>query len=130
MARKSKFPKLSPSQAHAALRWLHALGKVTANDIKNAIGHREKLVAEIKARLEQLGGEGLRFLRGPEALKRPPRRKAKRVSAAARVAWKTQGQYLGAVRPLSKADRLKVKAIREKSGVRAAIAAAKKIAKA
>jgi len=36
---------------------------------------------------------------------------------------------MGAIRRLSKANRAKVQAIREKSGVRAAIAAAKKMAK-
>ena len=37
------------------------------------------------------------------------------------------GAYLGSVRPLSKANRAKVKAIRQKSGVQAAIAHAKKL---
>jgi hypothetical protein len=50
------------------------------------------------------------------------------VSAAARAAWRTQGQYLAAVRLLSKADRAKVKSIRQKSGVRPAISAAKSLA--
>jgi hypothetical protein len=131
VARKHKFPRLTGQQAHAALRWLHALGKVTAKDIENALGHRERLVQEIKERLEQLGGEGLRFLRGPEALNRAPtRRKRRRASAKAQAAWRAQGRYLGAVRRLSKANRAKVKAIREKSGVRAAVAAARKLAKA
>jgi hypothetical protein len=39
------------------------------------------------------------------------------------------GQYLGYVRTLSKAAKAKVKAIRKKSGVRAAIAAARRMAK-
>ncbi len=36
---------------------------------------------------------------------------------------------MAAVRQLAKADRAKIKAIREKSGVRAAIAAAKRMAR-
>jgi hypothetical protein len=99
---------------------------VPANQIVNALRRRDRLVAEIKARLEELGGEGLRFMRGPESLRKRPRRK--RVSAKARAAWKAQGRYLGAVRRLSKADRAKVKAIREKNGVKAAIAAARRLA--
>ena len=130
MARKQKFPKLTSDQAHAALRWLHALGKVTARDIESALGHRDRLVAEIRERLEQLGGEGLRFLRGPEALNRTPvKRRRPRASAKAQAAWKAQGRYLGAVRQLSAANRAKVKVIREKKGIRAAITAAKKLAK-
>jgi hypothetical protein len=42
---------------------------------------------------------------------------------------RAQGRYLAAVRPLSKAKRGKVKAIRGKAGVRAAIAAAKRMAR-
>ena len=127
--RKSPFPKLSPKEAHAALRWLHALGKVKTSDITGALRRREELVNEIKERLEQLGGEGLRFLRGPEALQKRARKAPKRVSKAARAAWKAQGRYMAAVRRLSKADRARMKVIREKSGVGAAIAAAKKTAK-
>jgi len=126
--RKSPFPRLSPQEAHAALRWLHALGKVKASDISGALKHRERLVQELRERIEQLGGEGLRFLRGPESLRRRARKAPKRVSKAARAAWRAQGRYMAAVRRLSKADRAKVKAIRETSGVRAAIAAAKKMA--
>ena len=127
--RKGPFPRLSPDQAHAALRWLHAIGRVKASDIASALRRRDQLVHEIKERLEQLGGEGLRFLRGPEGLQKRARKAPKRVSKAARAAWKTQGRYMAAVRRLSKADRGKIKGLREKSGVRAAIAAAKKMAK-
>lgn len=62
LAPKHKFPKLSAEQPHVALRWLHALGKVTARDIEKALGHRDRLVQEIKERLERLGGEGITVL--------------------------------------------------------------------
>lgn len=126
--RKTAFPRLSPAEAHAALRWLHALRKVKASDIAGALKHREQLVQEIKERLEQLGGEGFRFLRGLDGLRKRTRKAPKRASKAARAAWRAQGRYMAAVRRLPKADRAKVKAIREKSGVRAAIAAAKRLA--
>jgi hypothetical protein len=42
--------------------------------------------------------------------------------------YQRQGRYMAAVRQLPKADRAKIKAIREKSGVRAATAAAKQMA--
>jgi hypothetical protein len=51
---------------------------------------------------------------------RPPR---------ARAAWKAQGRYLAALKPLSKAKRLKVRAIRERSGIQAALTAAKRFAR-
>lgn len=70
--RRQRFPELSGEEAIAALRWLVARRKIRAADIKDALRRREELIAEIKRRLEDLGGEGLRFLRGPEGL--TPRR--------------------------------------------------------
>ena len=59
-------------------------------------------MAEIRAKLEALGGEGLRLLRGPEAVKRRPvGRRRKKASAKAQAAWKAQGRYLGTVRQKS-----------------------------
>jgi hypothetical protein len=127
VARKARFPRISAEEAHAALKWLHALGKVSSRQIVDALRGRDRLVTEIKARLEQLGGEGARFLNAASFSKPAPKRRAKRVSAAVRAARRTQGRYLGAVGRLSKADRVKVKTIREKKGVRAAIAAAKRL---
>ena len=57
--RKTRFPSLSPDQAHASLRWLHATGAVTAKQIDDALHHRERLMAEIRARrvfLREAGG--------------------------------------------------------------------------
>jgi hypothetical protein len=125
------FEKLSLEDAHAALKWLTATGKVTVKEIRDALKKRAKLVADIRRQLEAFGGEGLRFLTGAQALrKRKPRAKvAKRVSAARRAAWKAQGRYLAAVRPLSPAQRAKVKKIRAAKGVAAAVAAAKRLTK-
>jgi hypothetical protein len=87
---RQRFPVLS-ADAHAALRWLHATGKVTAKDIAGALEKRERLVSEIKQKLEELGGEGLRFLRGPESLKpRAPRRRRRKATAKAQAAWRVQ----------------------------------------
>ena len=132
MARKiRRFPNITPQEAHAALRWLTATHKVTAKQITDALKAREQLAAEIMRKLEALGGEGLRFLRGPDSLLRraPAKPKRRRASAKAQAAWRAQGRYMAAVRRLSKANRAKVKAIRERSGIRAAVAAAKKLGK-
>jgi len=128
--KKQRFPQITGEQAHAALRWLHALGKVTAKDIETAFKHRDRLVAQIRARLEEIGGQGLRFIRGAESLVREPaKRRRVKVSAKARAAWALQGRYMGVLRPLSKADRAKVKKIREAKGVPAAISAAREFAR-
>jgi hypothetical protein len=124
--RKASFPALSAADAHAALRWLHATGKVTAREISGALKERENLVREIKNRLEALGGEGLMFLTNPAALRpRTPRRR--KASRKAQAAWRAQGRYMAAVRRLSKADRAKVKAARERGGVSSALRLARKL---
>ncbi len=58
---------------------------------------------------------------------RRPRRKA-RLTAARRAALKLQGQYIGTMRGLRPAQKAKVKKIRQKKGIRRAIAAARKLA--
>lgn len=131
MARKARFPSLTADQAHVALRWLHATGKVTAKDIGAALGERERLVAEIKARLEALGGEGARFLTSAAVLRRPrgAKRRRRKPSAKALAAWRAQGRYMAAVRRLPKASRAKVAAIRKAKGIRAALAESRRLAK-
>ena len=62
----------------------------------------------------------------PKTAEKSSRRK-KPVSAARRKQMAEHGAYLGSVRPLSKANRAKVKAIRQTSDVQAAIAHAKKL---
>ena len=123
--RLAGFPPITPEEALAALRFLVEKGRLKNDEIRRAVKAHAERVEELKARLKALSGEGLRFLRGPEALRR--RTRQRRVSAKARAAWKAQGRYLAAVRRLSKAERLKIRAVRLKSGVGAAIAEAKKV---
>jgi hypothetical protein len=116
VARLARFPDLSHNDAVSALKWLVATKRIKVQEIHAALVKRDELVAE-------------RFLTSVAALRRPAKRRRRKVSAKARAAWKAQGQYLGAVRRLSKADRAKVRAVRQAKGIRAAIAAAKKLAK-
>lgn len=51
------------------------------------------------------------------------------MSAAVKAKRVLQGRYLGAIRPLSKANRAKVKAVQAKQGHAAAIALAKSLKK-
>jgi hypothetical protein len=57
----------------------------------------------------------------------PPRRKM-RLSPARRAALKIQGQYMGYLRGLKPRQKVRVKALRQTKGVRAAIAMARKLA--
>jgi hypothetical protein len=106
-----------------------------------ALQRRDRLIRALRASLAALEagvvGVGRRVLKdgpfpmagkgkpaGTRAVRRNPR-----ISAATRKIYQQQGRYMAAVRQLPKAGRAKVKAIREKSGVRATIAAAKKMAR-
>jgi hypothetical protein len=137
---KSKRSRLSVTadEAQKALNFLVHEGKLTAKTVQKALQRREKLVREVRDRLTALGesavGLGVSATRAAgaalsraEKVPRKPRRKA--VSAAVKEGRRLQGQYMSAVRRLSKEAKKQVKAIREKSGVKAATAAAKKIAR-
>lgn len=129
---------ISAEQARQALSVLIHEGKLAARDVQSAPARRERLIREIRARMHALGVEGMEVagsirkgavarLRSAEKASRKPRRKA--ASAAVKATRQAQGRYLGAISRLSRGARKQIKAIREKSGVKAAIAAAKKMAK-
>jgi hypothetical protein len=120
---KLKQPKMTVDQAANALHLLIAEGKIAVRDVTNALKRREAMVAELRKRLAAL--ESGAFV----ATKRRIARSKRRLSAARRASLKLQGQYLGTVRPLSKAAKAKIKAIREKKGFRVAISAARRMAK-
>jgi len=135
--RRGSFASISAAEAHKALAYLVHEGTVSAKAVQKALRRREKLIREIRERMVALGVESLGVsakigkgalaeLRRAEKSSRKPRRKA--VSAATKAARQFQGQYMAAVRRLSKTARKQVKALRQKSGVKAAIAAAKKMA--
>jgi hypothetical protein len=129
--KKAPFPSLTADQAHTALRWLHELGRIRSQDIAAALRDGDRLVAQMKQRLEELDAEGALFAMDTAGLVRRPGtpRRRRKVSAKALAAWKAQGRYLAAMRRLSKADRAKVRAVRESKGVGAATEAARRIAK-
>jgi hypothetical protein len=127
MARLARFPKLSHGDATSALKWLVATKRISVREIRSALAKRDALIREIKTRLAALGGDGLRFL-SPTSFRRPlgANRRHRKPSAKAQAVWRLQGRYMAAVRRLPKAARGKIKAIREKKGVLAATAAAKR----
>src|SRR5690349_11733866 len=128
MARPRTLKNLSSSHAAHALSILIHDGKLKAQDVARALKRREALIRELRARLAALG-EGIAETVGTKGPGRKPRKTTRKISKAQRAARQAQGRYLGAIRRLSKADRAKVKAIRQKLGVRAAVAAAKRMAK-
>jgi hypothetical protein len=129
MGRLARFPDLSHADAVSALKWLVATKRITVREIRGALRKRDQLVEEVRARLEALGGQGARFLTSVTALRRPARRRRRKVSAKARAARAAQGRYMAVVRALPKSARAKVAAIRKAKGVATGIAAAKRFAR-
>ena len=132
MKRKTKNPlRLTAEHASHALHILISDGKLAAKDVAHALKRREGLIRDLRQRLVALEQGAVSTIErtGRKVARKVERKGKRRLSPARRAALKSQGKYLGAVRPLSKVNRAKMKAIREKSGVRTAIAAAKKMAK-
>jgi hypothetical protein len=66
---------------------------------------------------------------GPGALApAPAKRRKPRLTTAQRAALKLQGRYMGTLRGLKPTQKAKVKKIRAQKGIRAAIAAARRLA--
>jgi hypothetical protein len=128
-------PRISTEQARQVLHILISDGRIAANEVSRALARREKLVKELRQRLaslgENLGGAVARAAAPVSTAKNRKalrRRAGKAITAAQRTARQAQGRYLGAIRRLSKASRAQIRTIRKSSGVKAAIAAAKKLA--
>jgi len=125
---------LSGDQARAALAVLIQEGKLAAGEVRKVLQRRNRLIRNLRAKLAALEAgvvkAGRRVLKDgffPMARKAgtAKRRRKPRISAATRKVYQQQGRYMAALRPLSKGQRAKIKAIRKKSGIMAAIAAAK-----
>lgn len=129
---------ISAEHARHALAVLVHEGKLKASEVRKALQRREHLIRALRDSLAALAGDvgqlrkrygkdgfSPRLARTARPAKRPAARRKPRISAATRKMYQQQGRYMAALRPLSKQQRAKIKAIRAKSGVRAAIAAAK-----
>jgi hypothetical protein len=130
---------ISGEHARQALAILLQEGKLKAGEIRKALQRRDRLIGALRASLAALERgavsvgkrlEGsLPVGRKARTAKRKMARRKPRISASTRRIYQQQGRYMAALRPLPIAARAKIKAIREKSGVRAAISAAKRMAK-
>jgi len=127
MARRKKTLSITADQALQALHVFVHDGKILAQDVSRAIQRRDKLVRQLRARLEALGDEGARMAGRLQRRAAPQVRKA--ISKARRAAYQAQGRYMAAVRALPKSTRVKIKKIRQSSGVDAAIKAARQMAR-
>jgi hypothetical protein len=124
----NKTLNITADRAAHVLQILISDGKVAAKDVTNALKRREHLIHELRQRLLALEQGAVSAVEDKgRKVARKVTRKKRRMSPARLAALRLNGRYMGHVRQLSKAQKASVKKIRAKSGVRAAIAAAKKM---
>jgi hypothetical protein len=130
--------KLTPSQSHYVLGILVSEGRVRENHVRKALKGRDEEIRTLRERLaslEQLSSGDGRAPKGRRARRRGrPRAAAKRVRRAplspkVRALRRLQGKYMGYVRRLKPAEKARVRSVREKQGMEAAIKLAQSLGK-
>ena len=129
--RIDKTLNITADRAAHVLHILIADGKLTAKHVSEALKRREEMIHELRQRLAALeqGAVSAVEKAGRKVARKAARTARRRMSPARRAALKMHGRYIGHIRTLPKAAKAKVKAIRERSGVHAAIRAARNMAK-
>jgi O6-methylguanine-DNA--protein-cysteine methyltransferase len=130
MARTAKVPAITPAQAHFVLERLIDEGKVSAADVRGALGEMwtemnaiQRRIAELRAVAEPIRHPG----RAVQHVRKAARKTFKRaVSAERKASQQLQGQYLGFMRQIRKTARAKYKRIANDFGREKAVAAMRK----
>jgi hypothetical protein len=123
--------KLSPSQSHYVLSVLISQGKVRAGHIRKALRSREQEIRSLRERLTALerlspGSSPAGRRRARVAASKTRARRA-RLSPRVKALRRLQGKYMGYVRRLKAAEKSRVRAVREKQGMGAAIRLARSL---
>jgi hypothetical protein len=118
--------KLDPRQSHYVLQTLLAQRKVGARHVQAILKDWRKEIAALRERLatlEELGVRGAEKAGRRVAVKagRVEARVKRRLSPKVRALRRQQGQYMGLVRRLKAGQKARVRAVREKKGLPAAI---------
>jgi hypothetical protein len=112
--------KLSAEQAQYVLDTLMAQGRVRWSQIQKVLRGRLEEIQKLRERLVSL--ERLVGRAAPAKSRRPARKRARRaLSPKTRALRRLQGKYMGYVRNLKAAEKARVRAVREKQGIEAAI---------
>ena len=121
--------KLTPNQAHYVLNSLVSQGRVRDSQVRKTLNSREEEIRSLRERLASLealstgraaGAKRGRRARGGRRVARKVRRRSK-MSPRVLALRRQQGRYMGYVRRLKVADKARVRAVREKQGIEAAI---------
>jgi hypothetical protein len=121
--------KLDPRQSHYVLQTLLARRKVVARHVKEILRDWQKEIAALRERLamlEELGGRTAakagRKVAAKGAGKTTAKARVRRpLSPRVRALRRQQGRYMGLVRRLTEAEKARVRGLREKKGLPAAI---------
>jgi hypothetical protein len=115
--------KLTSNQSHYVLDSLLSQGKVRAAQVQKVLKGRGQEIRSLRERLASLEGLGkVGLVRGGARRRRrgrKPRRRA--MSSRVRALRRLQGKYMGYVRNLKAAEKARVRSVREKQGMGAAI---------
>jgi len=124
--------RMTPAESHYVLQSLMSQGRVRQNQVQAVLNGRSKEIADLRERLASL--EGMRGggsrRRGRQAKStRSTKRRRVAISPKVRALRRLQGKYMGYVRRLKPAEKARVRAVREKEGMQAAIRLAASLAK-
>ena len=128
---------LTPGQSHYVLGVLLSQGRIREGHVRTALKSRDEEIRTLRERLaslEQLPAGGGRTPRGRRrraARAAKPARRARRapLSPKVRALRRLQGKYMGYVRRLTATNKAKVRSVREKQGMGAAIKMAQSLGK-
>ncbi len=122
--------KLDSKQSHYVLQALLARRLVRARHVREILRDRDREIVALRKRLaalEALGaGSAGRAARAGASAPGPGRRMSPKVRALRRL----QGRYMGLARQLKPADKARVRGLREKQGLPAAIRLARSLGRA
>jgi len=125
--------RMTPAESHYVLQSLMSQGRVRQNQVQAVLNGRSKEIADLRERLASLegmrGGGSWRRGRQAKASTRPTKRRRVAISPKVRALRRLQGKYMGYVRRLKPAEKARIRAVREKEGMQAAIRLAASLAK-
>ena len=123
--------RMTPAESHYVLQSLISQGRIRQSQIKAVLNGRSREIAELRQRLASLEGIGSDGRRGPRAAAsaRPAKKRRVAISPKVRALRRLQGKYMGYVRRLKAAEKARVREVREKQGMQAAIRLAASLSK-
>lgn len=113
--------KLDSKQSHYVLQALLSRRKVRARHVREILRDREREIVALRRRLAALealgGGSAAKVGRAPASREK----RSRKLSPKVRALRRQQGRYMGFVRRLKASEKARVRALREKRGLAAAI---------